>query len=382
VWEAPSVVADELFWTGSRDAWGQLDNGFIGDPLNEFTDGAFPSLGQAVWMAQNAVDILDGHVADNPGDDDFAYDAARAHMYNGLILMVTGEIQDDMTFSNKQEDGAPVGPAAMNTVLGRAITELDLAVTGFTSLGETDEATTARAIRARAHHSLAIWGRLNPSATPGGALAFANALADANAVIAAVGGTDWQYNMVYTSASSACSMCSNVNSRGENQWDRSLAVSTGPGASGRTGVIALNDPVSGVADLAVTGALAQWGTTQYAELTVVSERLMRMIVAENNLATGGGGPGSVFETQINAIRDLDGEVDFVSGGAVSDVAMLQHSRRVNTLFMGLRLQDMYRWGITDARWQPGSQALGSPGQMLPITIIEIRANCYLNGQGC
>jgi uncharacterized protein (DUF2237 family) len=62
--------------------------------------------------------------------------------------------------------------------------------------------------------------------------------------------------------------------------------------------------------------------------------------------------------------------------------MLQHTRRVNTLFMGLRLQDMYRWGLTDAKWQSGSGAVSTPGVMLPITIIEVRANCYLNGQGC
>ena len=62
--------------------------------------------------------------------------------------------------------------------------------------------------------------------------------------------------------------------------------------------------------------------------------------------------------------------------------MLQHTRRVNTLYMGLRLQDMYRWGLTDPLWAAGSTALTNPGEMLPITIVEIRANCNLNGQGC
>ena len=50
--------------------------------------------------------------------------------------------------------------------------------------------------------------------------------------------------------------------------------------------------------------------------------------------------------------------------------------------MGLRLADMYRWGIKDAKWQSGSDAILTPGEMLPITIIEIRANCNLNGNGC
>ena len=81
MWEGPAVVADELYWTGSRDAWGQLDNGFIGDPLNEFTDGAFPTLGRGVWMAQNAVNIHEEHVTNNPGVASFATDLARAQLF-------------------------------------------------------------------------------------------------------------------------------------------------------------------------------------------------------------------------------------------------------------------------------------------------------------
>jgi hypothetical protein len=143
--------------------------------------------------------------------------------------------------------------------------------------------------------------------------------------------------------------------------------------------------VSGAPSPAVVKAHTQFGSNQYGEITVTSARLMRLILAENALATGGGGPGGAFETQINALRDLDDTAagfNFTSGGAVSDVAMLQQSRRVNTLFMGLRLQDMYRWGISDSRWQSGSEAVVSAGEMLPIGIVEVRANCYLNGQGC
>ena len=90
-----------------------------------------------------------------------------------------------------------------------------------------------------------------------------------------------------------------------------------------------------------------------------------------------------FETQINAIRDLDGYAsNFVQGGAVSDVEALTHHRRVNTLFMGLRMQDMYRWGITLAKWDPQSAALTAPGTMLPITIVECRANTTIGEANC
>ena len=380
VWEGPAVVSDELYWTGSRDAWGQLDAGFIDDPYNEFTDGAFPGFGQAVWMAREAVNTLQTHVGNNPGVASFARDLARAQMFRGMVLMVVGESQEDMTFSDKQEDGAPVGPGAMGGILDQAIAELDAAVTGFSSLGEADLATTATGIRARAKMSRVIWDVLNPSATVGTALAMAAARTDAETVLASVAGTDWKYNLNFSSASTSNPMGSNVNNRGENQWDVSLVENTGPGASGRTGVVNLIDPVTGAADLAVGTALAQWGSNQYGPITIASERLMRLIVAEDALA---GGDAATFETQINAIRDLDGYAsNFVHGGAVSDVEALTHHRRVNTLFMGLRMQDMYRWGITLANWDAQSAALTAPGTMLPITIVECRANTTIGEANC
>lgn len=381
VWEGPAVVSDELYWTGSRDAWGQLDQGFIDDPYNEFTDGAFPGFGQAVWMAREAVTILQGHVGNNPGDADFARDLARAQMFRGMVLMVTGETQDDMTFSDKQEDGAPVGPAGMSGVLDQAIAELDGAVSGFSTLGETDLYITAMAIRARAKMSRAIWDVLNPSATVGTAISMAAAATDAEMVLAEVGGSDWKYNLTFSSASASNPMGSNVNNRGENQWDVSLVENTGPGASGRTGVVTLVDPVTGAPDLAVAAALTQWGTNQYGPVSIATERLMRLIVAEDALA---GGDTGEFEAQINAIRDLDNadaayDYAFAAG---NEVEALTHHRRVNTLFMGLRMQDMYRWGITLAKWDPQSAALTAPGTMLPITIVECRANTTIGEANC
>ena len=379
VWEGYLVTSDELYWIGSRDAWGQLDQGFVGNPENEFLDSAFPSLGQAVWMAQNAVEILTEHAANGPG---FEKDLARAHLFNGMILMVTGEVQEDMTFSNKMEDGAPVGPAAMAGVLDRALSNLDAAVSGFQAIGEDDLVVKARAVRARASMSRTIWNVLNPTATVGGAMKFASSLADANFVIGATG-AGWQYDLTFSAATVTCNMCGNINERKENQIDLSLVTVD---ASNDIDGIAMNDPVSGVADLALINRLNQWKSgnylssgNQYAPLTVTSERLMRLIVAEDALANGNV---AAFEAQIDAIRALDGEVEFDSGGAVSDMDMLMHTRRVNLVLMGLRLADMYRWGITDPKWESGSDAILTPGEMLPITIIEIRANCNLNGQGC
>ena len=77
---------------------------------------------------------------------------------------------------------------------------------------------------------------------------------------------------------------------------------------------------------------------------------------------------------------MDGMTAF--SGQISNNDMLQHTRRANTMIMGLRLADMYRFALTDPKWEAQSDAISTPGEMLPITIIEIRANCHLNGQGC
>jgi starch-binding outer membrane protein, SusD/RagB family len=405
VWEGPGVTSDELYWIGSRDAWGQLDNGFISNPENEFTDAAFPTLGRAAWMSQNAVEILTGHFTNSGAA--FQTDLGRSLMFRGVVMMVIAESQADMTFSYKMVDGAAVSSGAatigsegqiavptMDAVMGLAISSFDEAVTHFTAQGETDLLMNTRALRARAYMSREIMAaRSTPNAAT--ALPFANAIADANAVLASAGNADYMFNLSYSAASSGCAMCGNINDRKENQIDLSLVTVD---ASNDINGINLDDLVSGEDDLALISRLNQWKGGSYLDsgdafpdLTVTSARLMQLILAEADLAGGGGGPGSPFETAINAIRSMDGEVPFVSGavGGPTDMAMLQHTRRVNTVLMGLRLPDMYRWDIAPgpesdaaARWAPGSDADARPGSMLPITIIEIRANCNLNSTGC
>jgi hypothetical protein len=397
MWQPYLVASDEIYWIGSRDAWGELDQGFVSNPYNEFTDGAFPSLGRGVWMAREAVEILQGHVAENPGEDAFARDLARSQLFYGMILMVTGEIQEDMTFSDKMEDGPPLGPANMYTVLDDAITELGNAITGFQALGEDDLEVNARAVRARAYMSRAIWDEINPQAPAAGSgiapLSFASARADADFVLANVSG-DWQFDIEFSSASTGCGMCSWINERKENQIDLSLVTVD---ASEDINGIALMDPVSGENDPALVGRLNQWkggsyldSGNQYPPLTIASARLMHLIIAEDELSQGNA---ANFEASINAIRDLDdtsAAFDFVSGDAthgLTDEEFLQHTRRVNTLLMGLRLADMYRWGLRPAgnpgvSWSPASDAYARPGTMLPITIIECRANSFLDNNSC
>ena len=59
-----TAATDEAIWVGSRDAYGQLDNGGIGDPNNEYPDAAFFNVGEARWLAEQTIAKLEGFVKD------------------------------------------------------------------------------------------------------------------------------------------------------------------------------------------------------------------------------------------------------------------------------------------------------------------------------
>src|SRR5690606_19296860 len=89
-WLGYLIASDEITWIGSPDAWGQLDQGFVSSPANEFTDAAFPQVAQARWLADRAVTILDGHVANTPTNA-MRRDQARAYLQAGIIYTMIGE---------------------------------------------------------------------------------------------------------------------------------------------------------------------------------------------------------------------------------------------------------------------------------------------------
>ena len=378
IWEVYLIPSDQLTWIGSRDAWGALDQGFIANPDNEFADSAFPNVAQARWMADEATEIVQGHV--DAGESQFTATLARGYLTAGAIYTVIGEVQQDFAFSDKLVAGAPVGPAAMLGVFDSAIQRLDQAVTLARSAGDGELETRALAMRARAKQSKAIRAKIQPSVNTAAPLVSdAGAVADAEAVLAMVGGTDWRWQYNFSASTVTNQMGSNINSRAENQVG-SRYVETDPVAVKKITGIALMDPITGAPDREITRRVAENFVegADYQPLTVVDERLMHLIVAEAALADG---RTTEFADAINAIRvDLDG-VDAYSG-QISDMEMLMHERDVNTFLMGLRLTDMYRFGESDSLWQPPSDAVTAPGTLLPITITEIRSNCHLNGQTC
>ncbi len=378
IWQPYLVASDEFYWIGSRDAWLSLDQGFISDPSNEFTDGAFPSIAQGRWMADEAVEILEEHAAESPSSAITA-DLARAHLFSGIIHMIIGEVQEDFAESDKTEDGPPIGPTNMYQMLEEAVSHLDKAVASSSG----DVRMQALAVRARAKQSLEIWHKIKPSIASNPLVSSSSAAADALEVIGLAGGVtaDWNYNFHYSATTVGNSMASWVNDRKENQVDLQLVNVT---AANDIDDIKLLDPIDGVKDPALQmristfkdGAFNSKGSV-YSPMTLASTRLMHLIAAEHELASGNN---AGFTTHINHVRAMDGLTPY--SGQIAAIDILKHERRVNLFVMGLRLGDMYRFKITDPKWQSAGDALSKPGTLLPITLVEVRSNCYLNGLGC
>lgn len=364
-----SAVGDEITWIGSRDAWNELDQGTPDNPGNEFSDGSFRSIAQARWMTNFAVQLLEGHVSENAGDAALQGHLARANLYAGVAYSTIAQMFDDFAFSDRTEPGPLIGPANMVSVFDQAIAFYSAAMAGG---GET--AMRAQAARAQAYHQKAIWGLLNPAgSTPGNPLVNdANANSDAAAVLGSVAGTDWAYRFAYSSSTSSNSLSWQVNERGELQIGPEYATKD-PADPPTLTSHNLMDPIEGALDTRYKSRVDEFtGGGGYAPLTVVSERGLRLMLAESALA---GGDMASFSEHINMIREgLDGLTAY--SGQIPASEMLQHERRTSLFLQYKRLQDHYRFGVASMNWLPGSKAMTTPGTMLPITRIEILANCH------
>ncbi len=387
VWHNILMASDEQIWIGSRDAWLQLDQGFLSNFDNEFTDAVFPIIGQARWLADRALEIVDGHVATPPvGATPAAItlmkkEQARANFVAGVTYMIIGETQQDFVISDKQEPGPAIGPTKMFEILDKAILRLTNAATIAASLGETAIETNALAMRARARHSRAIWDKIKPTIATNPLVSNTAASADAAAVIARAAAT-YRYQATFSAATIGNDMAGWINNRGENQFDTTQIVTVPRTTPKVIQSVRLLDPIDNKADPRIVSIITEWkGSTNlgvpgtdYPPLTITSLRLMRLILAEDELSKGNT---AGFTTHINAVRALDGLTAW--SGQIPALEMLKHERRVNLFMSGLRLNDMYRFGTRDPRWLPNSDAFARPGTLLPITCIERRSNALIGG---
>ncbi len=361
-----STVGDEITWIGSRDAWNELDQGTPDNTGNEFVDGSFPSIAQARWMSNSVVTLMEGHIADDPGNTGLTAELARANLYAGVAYSTIAQLFDDFAFSDRTEPGPLIGPDGMRGVFDEAISYFTAAMAAG---GKT--ATRARAARAQAHHQRAIWDLLNPpGSAPGNPLVNdASANADAEAVLATVAGTDWAYRFAYSSATVSNNLAFQVNERGELQIGPDYV--TRDNKDEITGHI-LTDPIEGALDVRYKARVDEFlKGSSYSSVTIVSERGLRLILAEAALASN---DQDGFAAQINMVRAMDELAPY--SGQIPAMDMLQHERRVNLFLQFKRLQDHYRFGVASQNWLPGSPAASTPGTMLPITRIEILANCH------
>jgi hypothetical protein len=377
---AAAIPTDELVWVGSYDAGRELDLGFVSNPSNEFSDNeSWATLTEGRFTADEAIRLLNEF--DAAGDLANRNLLARSYLYGGLIYAVIPDWYEDFVISTKKDAQPPVGEANMgklyDTAIGYFTSGLDIA----RSTKNTSLEGALLGARARAHHAKAVWTMLNPAgSTPANPLVnSASAVADAQAALAIVP-EDWKYQFQFSAATIGSQLGSWINSRQEFRVDTVFGVSNERG--NKITAVQLRDPIDNIPDPALQRLLTEFGalstgTELYPPLTVISARELRLIIAESALAAG---DMAAFTQQINAVRALEAELSPYSG-QIPALQMLMHERKANLFLQGRRLNDMYRFGVSDARWQPSSTAATKPGTVFSIADRELRTNCHFTG-GC
>jgi hypothetical protein len=375
-----STASDEMIWTGSRDAWQQLNFGNIADPLNEFTDAAFPFVGEARWWGDEVISRGEAF-----GDLVQAEDMGRAYLYTAFTYIMIADMFDDFVItSNKREAGSPVGPGNMNTLYDAAIGYLNKGL----ALSASDDLKTAlTGMKARAQFAKGLWAKVNPVNTSDPLVSSSEAAATALSAIGMMGGVTSDYKWRLETDPGApgtvggLDIAGEVNSRLEMRLSAEYII---PDAAGTRVAslddgdpatsISLMDPIDGIpAPALYTNVKEFTDAFQFPDYPVVTAREMHLILAENDLANGNM---AGFTTHINHIRALDGLTDY--SGQVDATDLLHHTRRTNLFLSGRRITDHYRFDAPSVYWLDNTDATSSPGTFFPITITEIQANPNIN----
>ncbi len=365
-------ASDELQFTGSRNAWLQLQAGGLRDASNEFTDAAWPFITEGRWMADEAVRQLT--IFDNDGTLGNRNLLARSHLYSGMIYTQVADLWEDFVISDRQEVSAPIGPDNIPSLYDQAIQNLDRGLEIAQSEGNADLAMKIRAQRARTYHAKAVRSMLTPAgSTPGNPLVNdAQAVADAQAVVSAAEG-NWRFDLEFSSGTVDNNWGAWVNERLEL---RPSDVYVSPTEDDKqVAAVTLQDPIDEVTSpVAQRIILDAAGARQYGYITVTSTREMRLILAEAALAAGDEGG---FTTHINALRAQDGLTPY--DGQMDALELLKHSRKATLYNTGRRLSDHYRFGTQSPFWSSSQEAVTRPGTYFPIAQTERTSNCFIIG---
>lgn len=389
-----SEATDELTWIGSRDAWGDLDQGYLSGITNEFVDAAFPQLAQARWLSDEAIKRLRGF--DSTGVLPNRGDLARSYLYGAISYITIGDMFDDWPIgSDRTVPAPPLGPANMAQVYDTAIAYTTRGLAIAQAAGDASLERQLTAVRARARHAKGVWQKLNPfsAATLASPLVDdAAAVADANAALSGAP-ADWKYEFSYSSTTVSTSIGFEVNQRLESRFGDLYIVPTSDskrvlGCDSTIGCqIRLLDPIDAVPDPVLLGTITRFvDAVQYGPLTVVSAREMNLILAESRLAQNDSIGAATYINKIRALNDKSPTdttnltpYDPLNAAHPRALAMYQHERRVNLFLQGRRLADHYRFGVPADKWPANAEARLQPGTVFPITNTEILANCHING---
>jgi len=370
-------ATDEAYWVGSRDDYRLLDSGEFGINTNEYVQSAYLKVASARWMADQAVQKIAKFNAD--GDLLDKQILVQAYMVAAVNYINIADKFDDMAFSDRTVAGANYGEAGMVALYDSATKWLDAA----NSLATGDNKAYVLALRARAKQGKAIWSKLNPAGTTpaSGLIGDVNGMvADAQAALVAKSG-DWRYaiqtNDLNQGDGSGGGFGFEMNSRVEYTPNADLV---NVGSNGKPTKIIAVDPVSNTVDATATKLIGEIVFANSAQLnspplTQASAREMYLILAEAGLAAGNN---ATFDTNINALRALDGKSTYTGAGP-SRTALLQWERRIQLIFQGRRLNDMYRFGVKDPKWVSTALAFNKPGCLFPIPLIERDANKKITG---
>lgn len=364
------VATDELDWIGSRDAWFDLEKGAISNYLNEFTDGAFPYVGEARYLGDQTIARLEAFNA--AGSLQNKASLARTYLYSAITYSTIADMWDDFAFSNKTVPAPPVGRANMGKLYDTAIGYLDKALP--LAAGDADLQYAITAYRARTKQGKAIWQKITPEGqTPANPLVSdAGANTDARAALALKSGGDDKFRLTSNvEAQPGINIWFEVNGRNESKIGNAFTT--------------LNDPITGTRDPVSAAIAAEFKAfgSQAGVFTITSDREMHLILAEAALAAN---DIPTFQTEINAVRTLDALPDWTPASTVTASAILQHERMANLMLMRRRLADLYRFGKKVKEWTTDpnfKSAVNTPGLLFPIPNIERQANpCITNASAC
>jgi hypothetical protein len=370
------AASDELTWVGSREYWNLLDVGDLGDPLNEYTDGQYPYVSQARWMANYVLPKLEGY--DKAGSLRNRADLAQAYFLAATIYTLIGENYEDFVLaSDRVKNGANVGEANMRVMFDSATTYTGKGLAIATALNNQPLRARLLAMQARAKWSRAVWATLRaPRGFPANPLINdAGANADAAAALAAFGSTSarYRFDVIAQNAGGWFSTGSEMNSRLEIRAGNRYIVPNGAGTRPVDGAagISMKDPITGQTDpvtLANINECCRLSSTVNVGWTASSAKEMLLILAEAALATGNT---AEFQSRINAIRTADALPDWTPASSVSARDILIHSRQVNLFLQARRLTDHYRFQIRADRWVA---TRGNKPCFFPISYNERQQN--------